>query len=192
MGVIDINGQQLGDVSSNSYLRPDHIVSLISGCSAALAPTSINHTTAAAAAAAAALNRSGLVTQPPEQPRPGGQPLWSGSGQGLGPRMFSLPLHHQQAASALWNNYRAALDNHYSVSHPLCKAHRIANVCNYSGVCCQPTGQCGLRLRPRARPPGSRAAGGGSRLPRPPRLPPAGGRPEAGLHTSDSAGISQP
>ena len=52
-----------------------------------------------------------------------------------------------------------------------------------SGLCGQPAGQCWVRLRP-----WSWAAGGGPRLPRPPRLPPAGRRPEAGLHTPDTAG----
>ena len=160
----------------------------VSGCSAALAPTSINPATAAAAAAAA-LNRSGLA-QPPEQPRTGGQPLWSGSGQGMGPRMFSLPLHHQQAASALWNNYRAALDNHYSVDATNKRRITLLLTC-LPGVCCQPPGQPRVRPRPRPHPLGSWAAGGGARLPRPPRLPPAGGRPETGLHTSHSAESTQ-
>ena len=52
------------------------ISNLISGCSAALAPASINHTTAAAAAAAA-LSRS--HHQPPEQPRSGGAQVTSDS-----------------------------------------------------------------------------------------------------------------
>ena len=72
-----------------------------------------------AAASAATLARSSLLHSGNVSDQARGGNVWPGPGPSTispGQRLLSMSQHQAATASALWNNYRAALDTQYSVT----------------------------------------------------------------------------